>query len=78
MKTIKIKYNPYLLETTIQVDGKAPKSNSKLNFGKLRIQEWSARLAQILLDECSDRNFCIEFTGTQSDFEDLKEALTPA
>ncbi|WP_288324436.1 dynamin family protein [uncultured Phocaeicola sp.] len=76
MKTIKIKYNPYLLETTIQVDGKAPKSNSKLNFGKLRIQEWSARLAQILLDECSDRNFCIEFTGTQSDFEDLKEALT--
>lgn len=76
MKTVKIKYNPYLLETTIQVDGKTPKPNSKLNFGKLRIQEWSARLAQILLDECSDRNFRIEFTGTQSDFDDLKEALT--
>lgn len=76
MKTVKIKYNPYLLATEILVDDKAPKPNSKLNFGKLRIQEWSARLAQVLLDECSDRNFRIEFTGTQSDFDDLKEALT--
>lgn len=76
MKTIKIKYNPYLLETNILVDGKDPKPNSKLNFGKLRIQEWSAKLAKILLDECSDRNFRIEFIGTQSDFDDLKEALS--
>lgn len=75
MKKVKIIYNPYLLKTTIQVDGKMPKPNSKLNFGKLRIQEWSAKLAQILLEECSDRNFYIEFTGTQSDFDDLKEIL---
>jgi hypothetical protein len=75
MKKIEIKYNPYRVETSILVDGKPPKPNSELNFGKLRIQEWSAKLADILLKECSDRNYQIEYTGTQSDYDDLKEAL---
>ncbi|KKB45512.1 hypothetical protein HMPREF1212_04706 [Parabacteroides sp. HGS0025] len=72
MKQIKIKYNPYLLSTEILIDGKKPKANSKLNFGKLRIQEWSSRLPEILIEECSDRNYEIEFIGTETDYNDLK------
>ena len=75
MKKIHIKYNPYHIQTEILIDGKAPKPNSKLNFGKLRIQEWSTRLPKILVDECSDRNYEILFDGTQTDFDDLKCAL---
>ena len=75
MKKIQIKYNPYLIQTEILIDGKAPKPNSKLNFGDLRIQEWSSRLPQILVDECSDRNYEIYFDGTPTDFDDLKSAI---
>lgn len=75
MKKLSIKYNPYLLSTKIEVDGKLPMSNSKLNFGKLRIQEWAGKLPQILVDEYNDKNFSIEFTGTQTDYDDLKLAL---
>ena len=75
MKKIHIKYNPYHIQTDILIDGKAPKPNSKLNFGKLRIQEWSTRLPKILVDECSERNYEILFDGTQTDFDDLKCAL---
>ena len=75
MKKVKIKYNPYLLKTEIEIDGKKPKPNSKLNFGNLRVQEWSTRLPQILIDEASDKNFDIEFTGTETDYNDFKTAI---
>ena len=34
MKNVKIKYNPYMVETEISVDGQKPKANSALNVGK--------------------------------------------
>ena len=75
MKHVKIKYNPYLLETRITVDDKEPKVNSALNFGKKRLQEWIDRLPQILLDEYRDSNFTIDYIGTVSDFEDLEHSF---
>lgn len=75
MKKIHIKYNPYHIQTEILIDGKAPKDNSKLHFGKLRIQEWAEELPEILVKECSDREFTIHFVGTLTDFNDLKEAF---
>ena len=75
MKKLKVKYNPYLLKTEISIDGKTPKPNSKLNFGKLRIQEWSSRLPKILVDECSDKNYDITFEGTKTDYDDLRCAI---
>ena len=75
MKIIHIKYNPYHIQTEILIDGKAPKDNSKLHFGKLRIQEWAEELPEILVKECSDREFTIHFVGTLTDFNDLKEAF---
>ena len=71
MKKVCIKYNPYLITTQITVDGKAPKSDSALNVPKLRLQEWVERLPQILIDEYRDCNFEIDFTGTETDYNDI-------
>lgn len=75
MKKIEVKYNPFLISTEIMVGGKKPSSNSSLNFGKLRLQEWVGNLPDILIGEYSDKNFEIDFTGTLSDFEDLEIAF---
>lgn len=76
MKNVKIKYNPFTKTTEVLVDGKEPKSNSSLNFGEKRLQEWAGELPGILVNEHKDRNFSIEFTGTLADFEDLKAGLS--
>lgn len=75
MKKVNIKYNPYHLVTEILIDGNAPKANSKLHFGKRRIQEWAEQLPDILVNEYNDREFCINFVGICTDYEDLREAF---
>lgn len=75
MKNVKIKYNPYLVETEITVEGKKPKTNSALNFGKKRLQEWIDKFPQILFDEYRDSNFTIDYIGIVSDFEDLEHSF---
>lgn len=75
MKKIKIKYNPYRISTQITVDGKTPKSNSALNVTNFRLQEWIEKLPQILIEECRDSNFEIEFIGTEADYNDVVAAL---
>lgn len=71
MREIFIKYNPYRLETSITIDGVAPKQNSRLNFGDRRLQEWIEELPEILFEECSSRDFKIKFHGTVLDYEDV-------
>ena len=71
MKKVCIKYNPYQLTTDITVEGNAPKANSALNVANFRLQEWVERLPQILIDEYRDSNFEVEFTGTDTDFNDV-------
>ena len=75
MKTVKIKYNPYLLKTDITIDGKEPQSNSSLHFGKQRLQEWAEKFVKIFMDEYRDANVTIEFTGSLDDYNDLKETI---
>lgn len=75
MKTVKIKYNPYLLKTDITIDGKEPQSNSSLHFGKQRLQEWAEKFVKIFIDEYRDANVNIEFTGSLNDYNDLKETI---
>ena len=75
MREIFIKYNPYRLETSITIDGAAPKQNSRLNFGDRRLQEWIEELPEILFEECSSRDFKITFHVTILDYEDV-EAMT--
>lgn len=75
MKNIKIKYNPYLVETEILVDGAKPKQNSSLNVKGKRLQEWIEKLPDIIIDEYRDRNASVEFTGTAADYEDVQTVL---
>lgn len=75
MKKISITYNPFLLTTSFQVDGKKPRNNSSLDFPKQRLQEWAESFPQIMVDEYKDHNATIEFRGTLDDFNDLKEIL---
>lgn len=72
MKEMSIKYNPYRLETTIQVDGDAPRQKSKLNFADRRLQEWVEELPKIIFEEYRTRQFKITFHGTILDFEDVE------
>ena len=76
MKDIKIKYNPYLVETEILVDGAKPKQNSSLNVNGKRLQEWIEKLPDIIIDEYRDRNASVEFTGTAADYEDVQTVLS--
>lgn len=71
MKKVVIKYNPYVVETQITVEGQKPKVDSALNVGKKRLQEWVDKLPQILLEEYRDCNITLDYTGTVSDYEDI-------
>ncbi len=72
MKNVEIKYNPYLIETFITIDGQRPKLNSSLNVGRKRLQEWVDRLPMILLEEYRDPNLKVSFQGSFSDYEDVR------
>ena len=72
MKSISIKYNPYTVTSQFSIDSKSPKTDSKLNVGKSRLQEWADLLPEWLKTEFNDNKFEIEFIGTDTDFEDLK------
>lgn len=78
MREIFIKYNPYRLETSITIDGAAPKQNSRLNFGDRRLQEWIEELPEILFEECSSRDFKITFHGTILDYGDVESMAREA
>lgn len=78
MREIFIKYNPYRLETDITIDGQPLKKNSKLNFEDRRLQEWVESLPELLLEECSTRDFKIIFYGTIPDYEDMESMVEDA
>lgn len=79
MKKVFIKYNPYKLETEINIDGKKLAQNSILGERTVdgsRLQEWVEDLPRILIDEYNDTEFEVEFHGTLLDYEDLTAVLT--
>lgn len=71
MRKVKIKYNPYKLDTEVLIDGKPVRTNSELNVNEKRLQEWIEELPRILVEECNTNKFSIEFYGTLMDYEDL-------
>lgn len=75
MKKLTIKYNPYTITTEFTIDGKRPKMDSSLNIGNSRLQEWADQLPNWLVKEFNDKNWDIQFTGTNDDFTDLLEGF---
>ena len=81
MKKVFIKYNPYMIETTITVDGKRLADNSTLgerSANGSRLQEWVEDLPRLLIDEYNDNDFDILFHGTLLDYDDLAEVFIKA
>ncbi len=81
MVEVKIKYNPYILKSDIQVNGKEVGNNSKLKYLEdKRLQEWIEPkrswngIFKELREQCGDKALKLYFTGTKSDFEDIEYA----
>lgn len=75
MVNVRLSYNPYLVRTFIEVNGKRPDSKSKLNIPVgVRLQEWIDSLPKLLAKDYNDK-ISLQFVGTKLDFEDVKIAF---
>ena len=75
MREVFIKYNPYKVETSIEIDGKPIKKSSTLNVDDRRLQEWIDELPKSLMEECNTKSFHITFQGTILDYEDFQSVI---
>ncbi|GHX71485.1 GTPase Era [Vibrio cholerae] len=80
MNHIVIKHNPFLVETEFLINGHSPSESSNITaYGSKRLQLWVEQIfddLQALFNGSND--FFIEFTGVESDFNDIKEAANNA
>lgn len=80
MNQIAIKHNPFLVETEFLINGNAPSESSNITaYGSKRLQLWVEQIFDDLQALFNGNNdFFIEFTGVESDFNDIKEAANNA
>lgn len=80
MNHIVITHNPFLVETEFLINGHAPSESSNITaYSSKRLQLWVEQIfddLQALFNGSCD--FFIEFTGVESDFNDIKEAANNA
>ncbi len=75
MIDVYMKYNPYTVETVIEIDGKNVMENGKLSkYKNERLQVWIHELLPTLIEELNEDSIHIRFKGTLPDYEDLREA----
>ena len=80
MAQVYVKYNPYRMETQIDVNGKTIATDSilyKVVKGK-RLQEWIGKFPQMLVDELNTVDFDIDFYGMSLDWDDFEDAFKHA
>ncbi|MCF0105742.1 MAG: hypothetical protein HUJ53_03170, partial [Holdemanella sp.] len=76
MPKTELEYNPYLNETIVRFNGKEPKINSLVEkYDKEIFQKWIQFIPDIFHDEMNGYDFDLEFTGTELDFNELKQAF---
>lgn len=80
MNHIAITHNPFLVETEFLINGHSPSESSNITaYGSKRLQLWVEQIFDDLQVLFNGRNdFLIEFTGVESDFNDIKEAANNA
>lgn len=80
MNHIAITHNPFLIETEFLINGNSPSESSNITtYASKRLQLWVEQIfddLQTLFNGSKD--FVIEFTGVESDFNDIKEAANNA
>ena len=80
MAQIFVKYNPYRMETQIEINGKEVSKDSilyKIVKGK-RLQEWVGKFPEMLVAELNTVDFDIEFYGMSLDWDDFEDSFTQA
>ncbi len=79
MITAELEHNPYLLETKIKFNNQVPRINSLVEkYLKERLQTWIKDVPSIFHDEMNGYDFTLEFSGTKTDFEELKKSFALA
>lgn len=80
MAQLYVKYNPYRMETRIEVNGKTISKDStlyKVVKGK-RMQEWIGDFPKMLVEELNTVEFQIEFYGMDLDWDDFEDSFNHA
>lgn len=80
MAQIYVKYNPYRMETQIEVNGTIIANDStlyKVVKGK-RLQEWVGQFPEMLVNELNTVDFDIRFYGMALDWDDFNDAFSHA
>lgn len=78
---VEIAYNPYLLKTTLTVNGDPPKRDSKLVSAIKdghRLQEWIGAFPAQLRKEYNSSTFDVHFIGMAVDWDDVTESFAQA
>ena len=71
-----LSYNPYLAETIIKFNNQKPRINSLVErYQNFLLQNWLYKVPGIFYDEMNGYGFVLEFSGTITDFNDLKETF---
>lgn len=69
-----MKYNPFTVETIVEVDGKNIMENDKFSkYKNERLQVWIHELLPMLVEELNEDHLHIRFQGTLPDYEDMVE-----
>lgn len=72
-------YNPYLNETKIKFNGNEPRINSLVEkYMKSKLQSWIKYVPKIFHDEMNGYDFDFMFSGTELEFEELKNSFSNA
>lgn len=80
MNHIAITHNPFLVDTKFLINGNSPSESSSITaYSSKRLQLWVEKIfddLQTLFN--GEEEFFIEFTGVESDFNDIKQAADNA
>lgn len=79
MVKTELSYNPYLLVTTVTFNGNPPRINSLVErYSSGKLQDWIEELPHVFHDEMNGYDFELAFTGTELDFDELRQSFTNA
>ena len=79
MVKAELSHNPYLLETEVLFNGNPPRINSLIEkYQDEKLQVWIDEIPQYFYNEMNGYNFDLVFSGTELDFEELKQAFLEA
>lgn len=72
-------HNPYLLTTTVTFNGQSPKINSPIEkYEGQPLKNWVRMVPRIFYEEMNGYDFELYFTGTVSDFTEIRSAFQSA